>query len=206
MSFNTDPAAAWLNPNPNPRPFILLTCRLPESLQDATSILTAVTVRRVGPPQETAPLHRTELGRVLVTIDDLAALMTLLTDDTPGLHIEFDGGYFTEAEELRTLSDIEVRSLRLRTPEVQVALNSSDAFAVGERQEAEDVYRLWARARKTQVEAAPNTVILPHCGFDAYGVDSTFAVMRRRGPRLAGLPGFLRLLLVGGMSGEIGLR
>ena len=35
---------------------------------------------------------------------------------------------------------------------------------------------------------------------------STFAVMRRRGPRLAGLPGFLRLLLVGGMWGEIGLR
>jgi len=77
--------------------------------------------------------------------------MTLLTDDTPELHIEFDGGYFTEAEELRTLSDIEVRSLRLRTPEVQVALNSSDAFAVGERQAAEDVYRLWARARQTQL-------------------------------------------------------
>ena len=35
---------------------------------------------------------------------------------------------------------------------------------------------------------------------------STFAVMRRRGPRLAGLPGFLRLLLVGGMWGEIGRR
>jgi hypothetical protein len=35
---------------------------------------------------------------------------------------------------------------------------------------------------------------------------STFAVMLRRGPRLAGLPGFLRLLLVGGMWGEIGLR
>ena len=32
---------------------------------------------------------------------------------------------------------------------------------------------------------------------------STFAVMRRRGPRLAGLPGFLRLWLVGGMWGEI---
>jgi len=124
-------------------------------LQDATSILAAVTVRRVGLPQETAPLHRTELGRVLVTIDDLAALMTLLTDDTPELHIEFDGGYFTEAEELRTLSDIEVRSLRLQTPEVQVVLNSSDAFAVGERQEAEDVYRLWARARKTQLRPLP---------------------------------------------------
>ena len=35
---------------------------------------------------------------------------------------------------------------------------------------------------------------------------STLAVMRRRGPRLAGLPGFLRLWLVGGMWGEIGLR
>jgi len=35
---------------------------------------------------------------------------------------------------------------------------------------------------------------------------STFAVMLRRGPRLAGLPGFLRLWLVGGMWGEIGLR
>ena len=114
-----------------------------------------MTVRRVGPPQETAPLHRTELGRVLVTIDDLAALMTLLTDDTPELHIEFDGGNFTEAEELRTLSDIGVRSLRLQTPKVQVFLNSSDAFAVGERQEAEDVYRLWARARKTQLRSLP---------------------------------------------------
>ncbi len=36
--------------------------------------------------------------------------------------------------------------------------------------------------------------------------NSTFAVMLRRGPRLAGLPGFLRLWLVGGMWGEIGLR
>ncbi|MGH4022591.1 MAG: glycosyltransferase family 2 protein [Pseudonocardiaceae bacterium] len=37
-------------------------------------------------------------------------------------------------------------------------------------------------------------------------VISTFAVMRRRGPRLAGLPGFLRLWLVGGLAGEIGRR
>ena len=36
--------------------------------------------------------------------------------------------------------------------------------------------------------------------------NSTFAVMLRRGPRLAGLPGFLRLWLVGGMVGEIGRR
>ena len=42
--------------------------------------------------------------------------------------------------------------------------------------------------------------------FDDSDETSTFAVMRRRGPRLAGLPGFLRLLLVGGMVGEIGRR
>ena len=41
---------------------------------------------------------------------------------------------------------------------------------------------------------------------DPIQTNSTFAVMRRRGPRLAGLPGFLRLLLVGGMWGEIGRR
>ncbi|MGH8939168.1 MAG: Eco57I restriction-modification methylase domain-containing protein, partial [Actinomycetes bacterium] len=35
---------------------------------------------------------------------------------------------------------------------------------------------------------------------------STFAVMRRRGPRLAGLPGFLRLWLVGELRAEIGRR
>ena len=42
--------------------------------------------------------------------------------------------------------------------------------------------------------------------FGSIWPSSTFAVMRRRGPRLAGLPGFLRLWLVGGMVGEIGRR
>ena len=43
-------------------------------------------------------------------------------------------------------------------------------------------------------------------GMQEFNGSSTFAVMLRRGPRLAGLPGFLRLWLVGGMWGEIGLR
>lgn len=111
-----------------------------------------MTVHRVGPAQETAP-HRTNLGRVLVTIDDLKALVEFLTRDREGMaakiHVEFDGGYFTEAEELRTLSDIEMKSLRLKTQRVEVVLSPSDAFAVGDRQEADDVYRVWARARQT---------------------------------------------------------
>lgn len=95
-------------------------------------------------------LHRTELGHVILTIDDLAALMTLLaTQDECRPVVEFDGGYFTEAEDLRTLSDAELGSLRVRTPTVQVVLYSSSASAIGEPQEAENVYRSWARVRQT---------------------------------------------------------
>ena len=74
-----------------------------------------MTVRRVGPAQEEAPPHRTNLGRVLVTIDDLKALLDFLTrdaeDNADPMHVEFDGGDFTEPEELSTLSDVETRRL-----------------------------------------------------------------------------------------------
>jgi hypothetical protein len=92
------------------------------------SIITAVIVRPVGhAPREAAP-HRKDLGRVLVTIDDLAALMPLLKQDAPDLEVEFDDGYFTEAEELRTLSDMEMKSFRLKTPKVQVVLSPPSAL------------------------------------------------------------------------------
>ena len=116
------------------------------------SILLAVTVYRVGPPPEQAPPHRVELGIVLVTIDDLNALLEVLnkgsSDKASETRIEFDGGYFTEPEDLRTLSDMEIRSLRLKTENIEIVLNPTDAFAVGDRQEAENVHRLWARARQ----------------------------------------------------------
>jgi hypothetical protein len=45
--------------------------------------------------------------------------MDFLTRDNKGvaakIRVEFDGGDFTEPEELRTLSDMEMRSLRLKT-------------------------------------------------------------------------------------------
>jgi len=116
-----------------------------------------MTVHRVGPSVQ----HRTDLGRVLITIDDLAALKTFLTRNVAGLvttisdDIEFDGGYFTEPEDLRTLSDIEMQRLRLKSPKVEVVLNPAAAFAIGDRQEAEDVYRLWARARQTRIRPGP---------------------------------------------------
>lgn len=121
-------------------------------VDDRAYILTGVTVHRVGPmvPREVS-LHRTELGRVLITIDDLAALMTHLAGYASGdLQVEFDGGYFTEPEELRTLSDMEMRSLRLKTPNVQVVLSPTEAFAIGDHEAAEEVYRVWARPRQTK--------------------------------------------------------
>lgn len=106
-----------------------------------------MTVHRVGSDLQ-AP-HRVDLGHLLVTIDDIAALMTLLTlPDGPKPSVEFIGGYFTEAKELRTLSDEEMKRLALKTPTVQVVLESSFAVAFGERSEVEDVYRLWARTRQ----------------------------------------------------------
>lgn len=123
-----------------------------------------MTVRRVGPPPEEAPPHRRHLGRVLVTIDDLKALRDFLTRDgecdAAPIHIEFDGGDFTEPDELRTLSDMETKSLRLKSPRVEVVLNPSAAFAVGDRQEAEGVYRIWARTRQTRLKPRPMPVPL----------------------------------------------
>ena len=72
-------------------------------------------------------------------------------DDAPPIYIGFDGGDFTEPEEIITLSDMETKSLRLKNSRVEVILNPSSAFAVGDRQEAEDIYRVWARSRQTSI-------------------------------------------------------
>lgn len=123
-----------------------------------------MTVHRVGPGAPGPPQqYRADLGRLLVTIDDLAALITFLTRSTTDHHerlstkvsVEFDGGIFTDAEDLRTLSDIEMRNLRLKSPKVLVVLNPTDVFVVGDRHEADDVYRLWARARQTSLRPRP---------------------------------------------------
>jgi hypothetical protein len=93
------------------------------------------------------------LGKVLVTIDDLQALITHLGKSEPNaIPVEFDGGYLTDAQELPTLSDAEMRSLRLKNSEVQVVLSPSEAFAVGDFLKAEEVHRIWSRARQTRLK------------------------------------------------------
>lgn len=144
--------------------------------------LRTVVIERVGP----TPVARTyieRLGRVLVTIDDLQALLDLLKKpdrllgrpvpklevlavahdancsgehETHGhpQHIEFDGGYFTKPSELPELTDDEARSLRINTPSVQVILSPTRAVAIGDEQAARTIYQSWARSRQTRERPA----------------------------------------------------
>jgi hypothetical protein len=105
------------------------------------------------------------LGCVRITIDDLAELMTLVKkpDQPEPLKVRFDGGYFTKAEELSKLTDIEMRSLRLKTSTVEVILSSSSALAIGERKEAENIYN-WAHMRQIRCRLRPVQMLtaIPH--------------------------------------------
>jgi hypothetical protein len=107
-----------------------------------------MSIHRIGP---TAEPYIQDLGRVLVTLDDLKALMDLLSatvPEEPELHVAFNGGYFTDAEDLRRLSDNEIRSLRISTSQLQVILDPVQCYAVGDEITAKNVYRLWARSRQ----------------------------------------------------------
>jgi hypothetical protein len=61
--------------------------------------------------------------------------------------VEFDGGYFTKAADLRRLSDEEIRYLRVVTLETQVVLGDWEAVVIGTADAGRKVYQEWARAR-----------------------------------------------------------
>jgi hypothetical protein len=111
----------------------------------------AVTIHRVGPAPDSTP-HRKNLGRVLVTIDDLDALIGLLRQSDPSndLTVQFEGGYFTDPEDMRRLSDQELKKLRINVNSVQVFLDSTQAIAIGHEETCDNIYRLWARPRATK--------------------------------------------------------
>jgi hypothetical protein len=123
-----------------------------------------VTIHRLGPDGDAAESYTVDLGQVLVTIDDLHALLERLQKGPPvkpndsgcvtrtdhDLKIEFNGGYCTESNDLRRLSDGEVARIWVTSPTVQVILGPTQAIAVGDQETAEDIYRRWARARQTR--------------------------------------------------------
>jgi uncharacterized membrane protein len=112
-------------------------------------------VRRIG-DDSTARRVVQALGRVLVTIDDLRALHTLMTDlecvpgyDSPP-EMGFKGGEFDKPEDLVELSDVELQSIWLRSPNVEIELSTRTATAIGRKDIAEAIYQRWARQRQTR--------------------------------------------------------
>jgi hypothetical protein len=102
------------------------------------------------------------LGKVLVTIDDLQALLDLLHDHdavTEDVVVECDEGEFTEAEDMRRLSDQALADLRLRVGGMVLHLSSDRAMAVGSPELVSHVETAWARLRQTK-ESPPQVGLL----------------------------------------------
>jgi hypothetical protein len=81
--------------------------------------------------------------------------MDLLRPQVPAgqdLEVRFDGGVFNDAEDLRSLNDRELRSLSVRTTDVNVILDRYVASAVGKQELADDIYNRWARTKQRDVQ------------------------------------------------------
>ena len=118
--------------------------------------LRLVTIHRVGKRPQAAPPARLGLGCIEVTTDDLEALLQLLqgerfvgADGHPARgkadRVEFDGGYFTEADDLRKMADDEIQRLAVSSASVRVVLGPRQAEAIGDTDAAAEVQRQWAR-------------------------------------------------------------
>lgn len=108
----------------------------------------AVTRSKLGFEQDEPA--RQHLGRILVTIDDLKALVDVLVaqGQSPGeIRIGFDGGEIDEPEDLRSLTDEELLRLTVRTPKIEIVLDAVQAVAIGDAQLASAV-EIWARRRQ----------------------------------------------------------
>lgn len=110
--------------------------------------------RGLRTPTQSAPTHL-PLGHLVVTIDDLRALLQLLTADGPTkansapITVDFGGGYFDDPEDLRELSDRELHSLKILTSDVEVQLSSEAAVAIGQADVCCAIDNKWARQRQT---------------------------------------------------------
>lgn len=118
-----------------------------------------MTVHRIGVPDKVDSAQQS-LGHVLVTIDDLAALVDLLSRGSEGSKpsIAFEGGYLDEAEDMRTMSDAELQRLAVQSDQGTVVLAPNRAVAIGPNRFVTDVYRNWSRSRQTDEKPANEAV------------------------------------------------
>jgi hypothetical protein len=94
-----------------------------------------------------------DLGRVFVTIDDLDALMRIMgqeAGDPTGVRIYFDGGFFTEAADLKSFGEGSTGSLRIMSDAAEVSLEAARAVATGNSGAVASIQH-WARMRRTKI-------------------------------------------------------
>ncbi|MGW4489765.1 hypothetical protein ACWEOE_38770 [Amycolatopsis sp. NPDC004368] len=114
-----------------------------------------MTVHRLG-ADATRDQAARDLGRVLVTIDDLRALINLVSeleedsrsDSRP--RMGFGGGEFEEPEDLVELTDAELEYIWIKSSNVEISFNAFHASAVGKKDLVDAIYNNWARARLTR--------------------------------------------------------
>ncbi|MGH3585526.1 MAG: hypothetical protein ACRDQ0_04300 [Pseudonocardia sp.] len=131
-------------------------------------------IHRTFKPQAALTRDRRSLGRLQVSIDDLKVLIELLRsrggatfegiDDATGdvvdvpynepVVVEFDEGTFTDAEDMRQLSDANLRELRVSSGDITVHLSPFRAEALGPTQMNDTVENVWARPRRTKKRPA----------------------------------------------------
>ena len=96
-----------------------------------------------------------ELGRILVTIDDLAALRQIMAHidkiDESRVTMQFgvSGSRMTDPEDLRELTDSEREVIRLLAPSVTVHLSPYGSLAFGDPKASKAVRDGWAHDRRT---------------------------------------------------------
>lgn len=120
------------------------------------------------PVPDPNPIERISIGRLRVGIDDLAALMDLLKerDPTQAVHVAFDEGIFDSPEDLRSLSEANLRDLKVHAGNLVVHLRSTYPMIIGPRDSGRYVYNQWARSRQyksvTFRDMYPSGVKDPH--------------------------------------------
>lgn len=168
-------------------------------------------IKRTFKPQAAPTRDRRKLGRVQVAIDDLAVLIEILRtrggakymvkspggDDVPMLYNEtvavaFDEGEFTDAEDMRQLSDANLRELRVNSGDTTVHLSPFRAEALGPTQLNDLIQNTWARSRQTKKRPPDSSVILPYLVGLAIAIVSL--VLTVAITVIAEVPGISRLL------------
>jgi hypothetical protein len=100
---------------------------------------------------ERLPLDDTEprrsLGRLVLSLDDLAALQELLNSFGGAVEIRFNGGLVDDPDDLATLSDSELKWLHFVTDGSVVVLSGERAFVATDDQAVAKAVLGWAERR-----------------------------------------------------------